>query len=421
MKKRINCILQNPLISASTIIFIGSNLSNFFNFLFNLFMVRNLSTSDYGTLASLISLLTLLTIPAGSVAPTIVRFAASFFAQSDLSMVRGLYFKVTKLALCLGFPVFIIFSIFHQGIAKFFNISNDSLMILVGFMFFISFLAIGNAPLLQAKLVFTFITISNLFGSFLKLFLGLVLVYLGFSIWGAMLAVFFSFLIPYLFSFWELRFLFKPNTQNIKINTKELVVYGAPAAMAFFSLVSLTSTDILLVKHFFQPQLAGLYAGTSLLAKIIFFLTAPISSVMFPLIVQKHTRKENYHNEFKMAFILVLLPSVFLTVLYFLFPEFIIKISSKQVYMQAAPLLGVFGIFITVYALLTVLTNFYLSIKKTQVWIPITLAAIVQALLLWFFHKTFLQIILISLTIASLLLILLVLYYWRLYGERPKR
>ena len=53
---------------------------------------------------------------------------------------------------------------------------------------------------------------------------------------------------------------------------------------------------LILVKHFFSPHDAGIYAGLSLIGRVIFFFSAPIASVMFPVIVQKYARKENYEN-----------------------------------------------------------------------------------------------------------------------------
>ncbi len=149
------------------------------------------------------------------------------------------------------------------------------------------------------------------------------------------------------------------------------------------------------------------------MGKVIYFFSAPIGMVMFPLIVQKHSKNENYTNIFMLSLLLILLPSVGLTILYFLFPAFIIHIFNKQ-YLSMTPLLGIFALFISLYSILTILTNFFLSIKKTKVYIPIVTGAIFQAISLWFFHKDFLQIILLSIFSVAVPLAILFLYYWRL-------
>ena len=44
-------LINHPIILGSSIIFLGSIFGNFFNFLFNLFISRNLSIEDYGVVA----------------------------------------------------------------------------------------------------------------------------------------------------------------------------------------------------------------------------------------------------------------------------------------------------------------------------------------------------------------------------------
>src|SRR5581483_11342867 len=127
-----------------------------------------------------------------------------------------------------------------------------------------------------------------------------------------------------------------------------LFEYGGPAALALLSLTSLVNTDIILVKHFFNPKEAGIYATLSLIGKIIFYFSAPIGTVMFPLIVQRHTKKENYNTIFWLSLLLVLLASVAICIFYSLFPAFTVNIfSNNGDALAAVPFVGIFGIFTT--------------------------------------------------------------------------
>ncbi len=421
MKKIIHSVVQNPLISGSAIIFLGSNLSNVFNFLFNLYMSKTLIPRDYGTLISLVSIITLVTFPAGAVTPTIVRFAGVYFANKDYDNLRGLFWKLTKAYSFIGLTLLFIFLLFTNQIGEFFHIQNIALIRFSAFMILIGYIGVANSAFLQARLDFLFMSISYFAGAILKLSFGILLVSMGYATAGGLAAFFISLLIPYFMTFYPLLFLFKKGIKTPKINISELFTYGMPAALALFGLTSLISTDILLVKHFFSPEAAGAYSVLSLLGRIVYFLTAPITTVLFPLIVQKHTRNENYHGDFKLSLLLVLLPSIMITVAFFLIPEFIIRISTRSDYVSVAPALGFFGVYISAYSLLAIVTNFYLSIKKTFIFIPLLIGAGLQALLIWFFHGSFYQIILISSIITTLLLVSLLLYYWQLYGKETKK
>lgn len=411
MKDKVIEFTKHPLISLSVVIVLGSLVSSFFSFLFNLFMSRNLSVADYGTLTSLVSLITLATMPAGAILPTIVHFSAKYFAHNDEAMAYGLFYKVGKLALGIGLLFLLIFIFGSTHIASFFKITDSSLLILPGLVVFCSYLAIMNSGFLQAKLAFGFLTLSQFIGSLFKLVLGVVLVLLGMGVSGGMWAFFLAYFVPYIVTFIPLRFLFTKRKVVDAISLKELLSYGAPSALTLICLSSFITVDTLVVKHFFDPKSAGIYAGISLLGRIIFFVSSPIGTVMFPLVVQKHAKRESIRSTFILAMLLVFLPSLALTIGYFLLPNLVIQLSLKNDdYLQGAALLGFMGIYLTVYSLLYLLANFYLSIKKTIVTIPIVIGSVAQLLLIWFFHEDFFQVVFISTGIVSVLLLFLLVY-----------
>ncbi|MDP3940768.1 MAG: hypothetical protein Q8Q49_00505, partial [bacterium] len=181
-------------------------------------------------------------------------------------------------------------------------------------------------------------------------------------------------------------------------------------------LTAFTTTDVLLVKHFFAPSTAGLYAGLTIFGKIIFFFSAPIGSVMFPMIVQKYAKKENYHGDFRLASFLIFLPSFLLTVIFFVDPRLVINIvvRSREEYLAGTAYLGLIGVFFSLYSLNFVITSFYLSIQKTFVYIPILVCALLQGVLIWIFHSSLLQVYYSSIFTSGLLLAALLLYYLKI-------
>jgi O-antigen/teichoic acid export membrane protein len=132
---------------------------------------------------------------------------------------------------------------------------------------------------------------------------------------------------------------------------------------------------------------------------------------MFPLIVQKYNKKENFTNTFKLSLLLVSLPSICLVIFYYFFPHFVITFFAKKEYLSISQYITLFSIFISMYTLVSLLTNLYLAINKTKIWIPVSIAALAQASLIWFNHQSILDVILISLGTTFLLLIVLLLYY----------
>lgn len=420
MKKHIQAIFKHPLISNSAIIVGGGLLANLFNFFFNLFMSRNLSIANYGTLASLVSMLGLFILLTESIMPTIVHFSAGHFAKKEYTLIRGVFFKFTKITIILGFLFLLFFILLAKQIGDFFNIHEINIIYLSAFIIFLSFISVVNKGLLQAKLAFGFISFITFLGTLLKFLLGVVFVLLGFKVFGALLAFVLSFILPYLTMFIPLKVIFSGKViEPRSISFAQIFVYAGPATLAIMALTFFVTTDIIMVKHFFNPTQAGIYAGLSLVGRVIFFLTAPISTVMFPLIVQKKAKNEAYHNIFMLSLLLVFLPSLLMTIFYFFFPVFTISFFLKnKSYLAIAPILGSFGIFVTLYSLLSVLTNFFLSVKKTTVVFPLIFSAFLQAVLLWIFHTTFSQVVTVSTICISLPVFILLIYYFKFYGKQ---
>lgn len=418
MNNYIKQFSSHPLIRGSFILVLGTNAANVFNYLFNLFMSRNLSVADYGALASIIALIGLPGYVMTAVVPTVIKFAGEYIGRKRLDLARGLFVKLYKGVLLIIIFLFAGYLIFINQIAGFFKIDDISLLIISIFIVVFSMLGLINYAFIQAKLAFKFLVSLSLISSILKLILGIVFVLMGYSVGGAVLALLFAAILGYFYSFKPLRFVFAQKTENVKINSSELIKYGIPSGLALFGLALFINMDIILVKHLFSEVDAGLYAGLSLIAKVILYVSSPVGSVMFPLIVQKHAKGENTTHTFFMALLLVCGSSIMLTLFYFIFPEFMIKFFLKEEYLRVSGLLGIFGVFVSLYTLAFILVNFYLSIKKTNVYIPVLIGAGAQSILIYIMHDSFAQIIWISLIIIFVLNILLLIYYP--YATREK-
>lgn len=421
MRRRIRQVVTHPLVSGSFVLFGGGLFANFFNFLFNLLMIRFLPVAEYGILAIFISLILIFSYASDSLSPTIVHFAGAHFIKREYSAVRSLFIQFNKIILIIGALICFGIVIASPIIANFLRIHDVKLVVLLGIIVFLCFIVVVNKSLLQAQLQFKFMSFAGITSSLIKLLVGVGLVAIGWNVAGALFAFVVSYLFFNIITFFPLRHLmfhYKSRDKQPTISFKNLFKYGVPSSITIILLACYITTDVVLVKHFYDPNQAGLYAGLSLLGKIIFFFTAPIVTVMFPLITHKHAKGENYKSIFWLSLFIVLFLSFAITVFYFLFPEFTIRFFlKKDEYLKLIPYVGLFGIFGTAYALLIVLANFYLAIKKIYVFIPILAGAILQAILITMFHDNFLQVILISLTIALLLFIVLLGYYWKKYAN----
>lgn len=415
-------LLKHPLLSGSLIIFLGSTFGNFLNFIFNIFISRNLTVQDYGTVASLMAIINLFGISAGAITPTIVSFTSKGFQQSDWGSVKGIYFQIFKPIFVVSLLTLGVFAVFGGLFSDFLNIENGYfLLLMTGLIIAVSFLAVINISMFQSRLSFGIISFLNLGSSILKLLGGIIFVTWGYKSMGVMTAILIAYITPFLFGFTSLKFLFNRETKKTKVDFGEILRFAFPSGLALLGLTALISTDLVLVKHLYNTDSAGIYAGLALVGKVIFFFTAPIGIVMFPLLTRRHKNKEDKGKVMIMSLFLVGTSSFAITIFYFLFPDFVINLFLKNTeYLEASMFLGFYGVFISLYSLCSIMMYYFLSMSKTFIYKPILICAILQLILIYMFHKSFLEIIGISIGVTFLLLVLLFYFYFKSNSKKPR-
>ncbi len=415
-------LMRHELINGTFFIFAGSMFSNILAFLLNLFLARNLSYADYAVFASLLSVVTLASIPAGSINTIIVKFATDYFVKEENEKLKRLYVVFLKFILGLSLGVFFLFLALANPLKQYLHLSEISYVIVVGLLISVFYLNVLNIAFLQSLLKFKTIALVNIAGGIVKLVMGVILIFLGYRAFGGLWAIFFMTLGTFIFGFIPLKkVILSKSSQSLSLNLKSVLHYAIPTFITVLFLTSFTATDVILVKHFFEPDLAGFYAGLSLMGKVIFYFTAPIPMVMFPLLIKRHTKGESFTNLFYLSLLLVLIPSFAITVFYFLFPDFVINLFlGGRKYLYVSSYLGIFGLYLTVFSMVNVCVNFFLSLNKTNISYLVVFAAILQIILIYIFHAGIYQVIGVSLFVLVALLLSLLYVFFKNYGNFGK-
>jgi len=397
----------------------AGTVGSFLAFLFNVFLTRKLSYADYGVFTSLISFFGLITIPAQAITTSIIQYATQYFSRNEINKATSLYHASLRTMFIISGIVFLIFILLSNMFANFFHITSLSYLWLTDLLIGLTYFGVVNNAFLQSLLKFKFLAGLAFTSNLVRLLLGLLLITLGFYLFGALSSVILATAITILVGFFPLRFLLHGVKEIALVSKRDVFQYSLSAAIISLSLTSFTSTDIILVKHFFNSYDAGLYSGLSLVGKVIFYFTAPISTVLFPLIVKKYHQKDNFLKTFYLALLLVFLPSLAITCFYTIFPQFTISFFlGGKGYLYLIPYVGWYGLYLTVFSLLNVTITFLLSLKRVSIIFPMMLGASLQIIFINLFHKNFFQVILISLIITSILLLGILLYYVKNYEKR---
>lgn len=412
---------NNPLIKNSTIFFLGSITVSIGNYIYHLVLGRILGPEDYGILASLISISIILSIPTATISLISTKLASNAKVKKNYGQLHFLIRYLLK-RLGLASIIFIlIFSLLSPAIAAFLKIPTPNLVIMIGLSMVFAFLIPVTEGTLKGLQLFKPLAINMSILPVVKTGLGIILVLMGFQIYGALGGFLAANIAVFAFSFIPLRFLFKyKRKKRIKIN--HIFRYSIPVLAALFCFTLLYNLDIILVKHFFNEQDAGLYSALSKLGQIIFFGTGAIATVLFPMVSEKYKKGENTNHLLWQSLKIVSLASGFGVLLFFIFPKFFMSLLFGAAYLSVSPLVGLFALAMLFLALNNVFINFFLSIHKYKFIYIISFATILEITLIIFLHSSIKQIVYNILFSLILLFVGLVfIFFLENKIKKPKR
>jgi O-antigen/teichoic acid export membrane protein len=406
IKTLIQNSLKNPLLSGSMVMVFGTNLSNFLAYLYHVVFGRLLSLESYGTLAATLAFIGFVSSAVTFFSIVIVKFVSAADAKHKESLLQWFFRK----SLYIGIIVCFISIIATPMLSSFLHI-NPQIIFLAGPIFLITLLSLVFKSHLQGILKFTqFVVVLNteMLG---RLLFGLVFVYLGWDVFGAITGLFVSLLVGAFLGKMYLRDHTIWKIPTFPVDTKKIASYSLPILISSFATNSLLSSDVLLIKHFFEPRDAGIYASIATIGKIVFYAAAPLNSVMFPMVSQKHANGEKYMKVFLSSIGLTLAMSLSVLMLFLIIPHFIVGSLYGDRYADASANILWYGIFMTFFTLSSLVLNFFLSIGKTKLVFVALFAAVAQIAGIWFYHDSLFSVIQISTVVSVLFFVTLLLYF----------
>jgi len=408
----IDRIKNNPLLKYSTVLFFGNLFASGFNYIYHLAMGRMLGPVDYGILASLISIFYIIAVPVNSIMLIVAQYTSQLKAHANLQKLTALLNYFTKKLFITGLVMFVIFLMFSNIIADFLKIEQTVLIVVLATSFVITFLLPINRGILKGVQRFVSFTLSQIIEFGTKLLVAVALVLLGLKVYGALSAIVIGMLVAYSYTFFPIKKFVTEKKQVLeKIKLEGVLKYSLPVIIALLCLTLFYSSDVILVKHYLPAEDAGLYSALSTIGKVIYFATGAVAFVLFPLAAEKYAQNEKYSHLLGQSLLIVVGVSAITMLLYFLAPDLIVSILFGKAYLEIAPLLGYFAVFMSIFSLNNVLVNFYLAINYFKFIPALIFFIIVQIVILVFFHSSMIQIIQILITINSILLLCLTIFY----------
>jgi len=317
-----------------------------------------------------------------------------------------------------GIVAFVIFSLLSEQIANFLHIDSILLVFFIGINFIFCWIMPVNLGILQGLQRFNHMAFLNVLPAALKFVICVILMIIGFGIYGAVGGLVLGLIIAFIISFYLLRdiirlpslknfspFISNPDHPyflaheiNLEINTA--FRYSFSVIFAVVCIAIPTNIDVVLIKHFFSSSETGLYTAVSIFGRIIFSIPIAIVTVMYPKVVEAHTQKSETKELLKKSLIYTGLPAGILAILFYVTPKFFLGLFYGKEYIEAGPFLQIYGIFIFFFSLTTVLLYNSLAKHRFEFVYLFVAFSILELGLIWLSHSSIIDVLQIFLLIS---------------------
>ncbi len=397
--------LQARILSGSFVLLSGSGLATAINLIYNIAVARYLGPKGFGDATAVYTLLTLLS----AVTLSFQLISAKIVAQQQTpegkyAGYRGFH----RSAWGCGILAALLLLLFQKQISDYLNLADPLLIVLlaIGIAFYVP---LGSRRgYLQGTYGFRRLATSLVLEGAVRLGGSLLLILAGLGVRGVIAANSAAVAVAYFAIVPEVAARI-PNPLRLGRAVRETL-----QAMAFFAgQVLINNCDIVLVKHFFLPEAAGIYAAVAMVGRVIFSFSQAVVNSMFPLVAG--TREEDRKDLTVIATSLLLVLSIgsALALGLRLAPAGIWTAFFGAKFAIAGEyglpyLLALYAITTVIYSLSAVIITYEMSYKISNAsWIQLAFSGVVIAGICHF-HASLRQVILVQLVLMLVLLALVV-------------
>ena len=376
---------------------LSSFMVNGGNYLYNLLLGRYLGPTAFSDAAILITLLLVLSF----VAMTFQLAVAKFTLEFDTRKLQKFTTWAYKNALATGMGIGALIIVFAEDLQSIFNTTSSSMFTVFGMAVPVYFIMSVNRGRLQGKSQFVSLSGTYQFEMWSRLLLTALLI-IGFNMspaLGVSLGIALSF-IAGVFPLKKVQTKQKSKADFSPQEKKQILNFFLLTACYECTQIICNNSDILLVKHFFEAQEAGLYASLALIAN----------------------RKNDEDTEpILIRFVgYIAMFSAIIVVFSFLFPNLAIQLLFGVDYLSMAPLLGWYAVATSFFAISNIFAYYFLSLDK---YLPIVFSGFfgfLQIALILLFHESLMEVVWMQI-IAMGLLLLVQLGYFLNQKQRNKK
>ena len=293
--KKLN-LLKSSFIARGAFLVGAAGIANFLNFLYNAYLGRNISIEEFALISFIGSILSLSDILIGALKNTVV-YKSGFILGKYKNPASVFWKKIRKRAFLLGLAATLGWVVATPFISSYFNIQGFLPILSFAPIWIFSIMSAVDGGYLTGNLLLGYMGVVAIFEAIVKLSAAYILVNTGLQQY-AYLAVTISSFASFALILIGILFFARKNKYVSKRETAFPLKFYASSIFTRVSTVVYLSMDVILAKHFLNPEQAGQYALLSLAGKIIFLAGSFFSQFLTPILSNFEGKKKNSKKAF---------------------------------------------------------------------------------------------------------------------------
>jgi O-antigen/teichoic acid export membrane protein len=361
--------------------FLAFNLANVFNYLFLIAMAKGLSAEAYGLFGALFGIVYLTSAFGNSVQVTLAKFTAELSSLGEKSRLGALLSTATARIIVLSLLVALVFLAGAPLLAAFLHTSSPIPVLVTGSLVFLALSVPATWGVLQGTQRFYLLGASTFLNSGLRLLFGALLVIAGMGVSGALVGIGLGLLASAAIALGPLRA--AASGRSGKEEMGALSAYFWPVVIASIVVAVPTSLDVVLAKHLFAAEQAGVYTAASVLGKVVLFLPLGATFVLFPKVVHRRAQGQETSVLLAAALLITGALSATVTAIFVLAPSSLFATLVGSDLADAGQLLRWYAPAMLLFSFVIVFVYYNLAAGRTAYVSRILLPGVLVQILLW--------------------------------------
>ena len=375
----------------SVIMVVAGGLTSTFNYLYLIAMGVLLTPEQYGILFGLVSMLTIITLFPRSLNLIITRQTSNLLGRGKTNAIYHFWRSSLNRAILVGVLTFVILSALSLPISWFLHIDNVFYPVILFSGILLAFGLQVNWGVTRGLQRFLPLGLGIAFWAFLRFAFGVLLVLLGFGLFGGLIAIPLSYLVAFLLSIFFLRRLAGPRTDEPRISN--LGGYTIFTFLSIFSITMLTHFDVVLVRHYFSPVDAGIYSGIAVLGRVVYYAPMGIAGAIFPKTAEAQGTGAQHWPLFLKSMLMVLTIVGALCLIYALVPDLIFRLLFSDQYKLSGFILLKYASAMALFAMTFLAVNYLLSLGRARIAFALSFTLLLQLGLISIYHAELEQVV----------------------------